>query len=417
MVIVKGKYNKAKVYTDVVEDEAIAQIQAMCDSKVFKGAKIRIMPDVHSGSGCTIGTTMTILDKVVPHMVGVDIGCGMEVVELAEKEIDFQALDEYIRAHIPSGMEHRKKRHAYSYQVPLEDLYCAAKVDIGKGYLSVGSLGGGNHFIEVDKDDEGRLYLVVHSGSRHLGLEVANYYQDAAKKYHTYGKGGVQGLIERMKAEGRTSEIQATVEALKKEAETPKEDEYEYLYLEGELFDAYLHDMQIMQTFADLNRRAMTDGILRGLNLTEVSRFTTVHNYIDVKRKILRKGAVSARKGERLLIPINMRDGSLICIGKGKMSWNYSAPHGAGRLMSRTKAKKTLTMEEFTREMAGIYSTSVCENTLDESPMAYKKLEDIVDNVGPTVDIERRVYPVYNFKASDDPKDKWKKRKAKKQSD
>ena len=413
MMIIKGKYNKAKVYTDVIENDAIAQVKAMCDSEVFKGAKIRIMPDVHSGSGCTIGTTMTILDKVVPEMVGVDIGCGMEVVELAEKEIDFQALDEYIRAHIPSGMESREARHAYSYQVPLEELYCVKKVDIQKGYLSIGSLGGGNHFIEVDKDEDGRLYLVVHSGSRHLGVEVANYYQKQAKTYHAYGKGGVQGLIERMKAEGRETEIQATVEALKKAMDEPKDDPFSCMYLEGELFEAYLHDMHIMQTFADLNRRAMTDGILRGLNLTEVSRFTTVHNYIDVKRKILRKGAVSARKGERLLIPINMRDGSLICIGKGKTSWNYSAPHGAGRLMSRTKAKKTLTMEEFEREMQGIYSTSVCENTLDESPMAYKKLEDIVDNVAPTVDIERRIYPVYNFKSSDDPKDKWRSRKKK----
>lgn len=409
-MIVKGKYNEAYVYTDVVEEEAIQQVKAMCDSEVFAGAKIRIMPDVHAGAGCTIGTTMTILDKVVPNMVGVDIGCGMEVVKIKEKELDFAALDEYIYKHIPSGMNHRAKRHSYSYEINLEELACASKVNYQIGYYSIGSLGGGNHFIEVDKDEEGNLYLVVHSGSRHLGLEVADYYTKAAKYYHAADKHTLKQLIDGLKAAGREHEIQVEIEKAHA-AYKASDDDFSTEYLERELFEAYVHDMRIMQRFADLNRRAMTDGILRGLNLTEVERFTTVHNYIDTENMILRKGAVSAKAGERLLIPINMRDGSLICIGKGNEEWNSSAPHGAGRLMSRTKAKATLSMDEFRAQMQGVYSTSVTPDTLDESPMAYKSAEDIVNNIFPTATIERRIYPVYNFKASEASNDYWKKKK------
>ena len=414
-MVIKGKYNKAWVYASVIEGEAVAQVQAMCDSEVFEGQKIRIMPDAHAGSGCTIGTTMTVKDKVVPNMVGVDIGCGMEVVELAEKEIDFAKLDAFIRENIPSGMAHRETRHPYTEQICLEDLLCASRVKLDAGYLALGSLGGGNHFIEVDKDDEGNLYLVVHSGSRHLGLEVAGYYQDAAKKYHANGGISRKDLIETLKAQGREQEIE---EALRKGQETfaavselRGADAFKMQYLEGELFEWYIHDMKIMQHFASLNRKAMTDLILSGLGLTEKSRFTTIHNYIDMEHMILRKGAVSAQKGERLLIPINMRDGSLICIGKGNEAWNCSAPHGAGRLMSRTKARSTLSMEEFRTQMEGIFSTSVTADTIDESPMAYKKMEDIVENIKPTVKIEKRIVPVYNFKASDDGKLKKGKRK------
>ena len=410
-MVIKGKYNKARVCTDVIDEGAIAQIKALCDSKYFEGQKICIMPDVHAGNGCTIGTTMTIGDKVVPQMVGVDIGCGMEVVELQEREIDFKKLDEFIHTHIPAGMSIREKAHAYTKEVCLEDLLCAKRVGLYKGYLSLGTLGGGNHFIEVDKDEEGKLYLVVHSGSRHIGGEVAEYYQNEAQKYHSFGGCSEQEFIEKLKAEGREKEIEGELKARKAETEKLTDDPFEGLYLEGKLFDAYIHDMRIMQHFADLNRRAITDDILSALGLHEVDRFTTVHNYIDMEYMILRKGAVSAQKGEKLLIPLNMRDGSLICIGKGNASWNCSAPHGAGRLLGRKKAKATLDIEEFRAQMEGIYSTTVSENTLDESPMAYKRLEDIVDNVKPTVKIVKRILPVYNFKSDEDPSDRWKKKK------
>lgn len=409
-MVIKGKYNKARVCTDVIEGEAVQQIKALCDSKTFAGQKICIMPDVHAGSGCTIGTTMTISDKVVPQMVGVDIGCGMEVVELQERELDFKKLDEFIHAHIPSGMEIRKTPHAYAEKVCLEELVCQKRVGIEKGYLSIGTLGGGNHFIEVDKDEEGKLYLVVHSGSRHLGLEVAEYYQKAAEKYHRFGGCSEQEFIQKLKEDGREKEIEKELKRRKAQS-AQTDDPFGHLFIEGELFDGYIHDMRIMQRFADLNRRAMTDSILEGLGLHEVGRFTTVHNYIDLENMILRKGAVSAQKGEKLLIPLNMRDGSLICIGKGNYSWNYSAPHGAGRLMSRTKAKATLDMDEFRSQMEGIYSTTVTENTLDESPMAYKRLEDIVERIKPTVKIVKRILPVYNFKSDEEPRDRWRKRK------
>lgn len=409
-MVIKGKYNKARVCTDVIDEGAVEQIKQLCNSKIFAGQKICIMPDVHAGNGCTIGTTMTIGDKVVPQMVGVDIGCGMEVVQLAEKEIDFKQLDEFIHKHIPAGMSIRGEAHAYAQQLRLEELLCLKKVGVCKGYLSLGTLGGGNHFIEVDKDEEGNLYLVVHSGSRHIGGEVATYYQNEAKKYHSFGGYSEQEFIEKLKAEGREKEIEKELKLRKAEQEKETEDPFEGLYLEGKLFDAYIHDMRIMQHFADLNRHAIIDDIMSALGLHAVDRFTTVHNYIDMEHMILRKGAVSAQKGEKLLIPLNMRDGSLICIGKGNASWNCSAPHGAGRLLGRKKAKATLDMAEFRAQMEGIYSTTISENTLDESPMAYKRLEDIVDNVTPTVKIVKRIVPVYNFKSDEDP-EPWKKKK------
>lgn len=398
-MIIQGKYNTAKIFTEVIESGAIEQIQAACDFAAFKGLKIRIMPDVHAGAGCTIGTTMTIRNKIVPNMVGVDIGCGMEVVQLEQKELDLQKLDEFIHANIPSGMNSRKSPHPLRSQIDLDGLRCREHVNIGLAHKSIGTLGGGNHFIEVDTDEAENKYLVVHSGSRHLGLEVAEYYQkEAYRQLCGNSAGQIKAAIAKLKAEGKNNKIQSTIEKLKaKQIDVPPE----MAYVSGQLFDDYIHDMKIIQQFAVLNRKAMVDEIIKGLNLTAVDCFTTIHNYIDTDEMVLRKGAVSAKKGEKLLIPINMRDGSLICIGKGNKDWNQSAPHGAGRLMSRGKAFATLTMEEFKEQMQGIYSTSVTPQTLDESPMAYKKLEDIIDNITPTVKIIKRITPVYNFKASE----------------
>lgn len=400
MKIIKGKYNEAKIFTDVVDDRAEEQIRSMCDSAIFAKSKIRIMPDVHGGAGCTIGTTMTIEDKVVPNMVGVDIGCGMELVRIDKTTVDFGELDRLIYERIPSGFEVRETRHPFTEQIDLNELCCAKYVKIERAYKSLGSLGGGNHFIEVDKDDEDNLYIVIHSGSRHLGTEVANFYQQEGYRVLCgNSREQIAALVERLKAEGRMKEIQSSIEQAKNnKCDIPQE----FAYVEGALFDDYIHDMKIVQRFAILNRQAMMDEILNGLDLSVEEQFTTVHNYIDTEKMILRKGAVSAQKGEKLLIPINMRDGSLICIGKGNEDWNQSAPHGAGRLMSRGKAFATLTMEEFQKEMCGIFSTSINENTLDESPMAYKKMEDIVNNIEPTVQIVKRILPVYNFKASDE---------------
>lgn len=310
-----------------------------------------------------------------------------------------QKLDKLIRQEIPSGFGIRSTPHRFIQEVDLSELCCAKHVQIGKAELSIGTLGGGNHFIEADKDEDGNIYIVIHSGSRHLGLEIANYYQEAGyKALTTYSKAETQEIIERLKAEGREKEISSQLKKLKKECKVPKP----LAYVEGELLEQYLHDMAIAQEFARLNRKAMMDVIMKGMKLHAEETFTTIHNYIDVENGILRKGAVSAQAGEKLLIPINMRDGSLICIGKGNEDWNYSAPHGAGRLMSRSEAKERFTVSEFKHEMEGIYSTSVSRSTLDESPMAYKGMQDIVDNIGPTAEIMSIIKPIYNFKAGED---------------
>lgn len=397
---VKGKYTKAKIFTDVIEESALRQVRKMCDYSPFRWSKIRIMPDVHAGAGCTIGTTMTIWDKVVPNMVGVDIGCGMAVAQLKEREIDFAALDAFIRKNIPAGMTSRETPHAYAEKIDLSKLHCAKSVNLELAKRSVGTLGGGNHFIEADRDEDGTLYLVVHSGSRHLGVEVAGYYQkQAVRQMNKKEDERMKKQIEKLKRQKNGEELgkAITVALAMREQIDP-----DRAYVSGELFWEYLDDMELVQEFADYNRQAIIDTIVRGMGLTVTDTFTTVHNYIDTEDMILRKGAVSARKGERLLIPINMRDGSLICVGKGKRDWNYSAPHGAGRAMSRGRAFATLSMEEFERQMQGIYTTSVCPETLDESPMAYKTLEDITKNIAPTVRIVKRILPVYNFKASED---------------
>ena len=398
-MLIKGLYNEAKVFTDVIDDGAISQIQAMCDSQIFEGLKLRIMPDVHAGAGCTIGTTMTVKNKIIPNMVGVDIGCGMECALLEEKDIDLAKLDALIYERIPSGINVRASRHPLAKQIDLNQLKCARFISKERAYQSIGTLGGGNHFIEVDVDEYGNKYLVVHSGSRHLGVEVAEYYQsEAYKRLCGNSSSQIQAIISLLKAEGKQKEIQSTIDMMMQQTSVvPKE----FAYVEGNLFDDYIHDMKLVQYFAVLNRKAMVDELLDGMGLHVVEQFTTIHNYIDTDAMILRKGAVSARKDEKLLIPINMRDGSLICLGKGNDDWNQSAPHGAGRLLSRGKARATLTLEEFQKEMEGIYSTSINHSTIDESPMAYKKLEDIVDNVAPTVDILTQIKPIYNFKASE----------------
>ena len=400
MIEIKGQFNTALCYTPALEPTAAAQIRTVCDQEAFAGCKIRIMPDVHAGKGCTIGTTMTIRDKIVPGMVGVDIGCGMETVCLAEKEIDFAALDALIRKEIPCGQNIRREEHPLNGEINLYQLRCAPYVSIERAKRSIGTLGGGNHFIEVDRGENEDLYLVVHSGSRHLGTQVCKYYQDQGR-FALWGgaRHQIDELIAEYRAAGRWQEIQSAIEELRREH--PINIPRDLAYVEGKLFDDYIHDMRLTQHFAVLNRKAMTDVILRGMGLTKVEEFTTIHNYIDTEKMILRKGSVSAEAGEKLLIPINMRDGSLICIGKGNEEWNCSAPHGAGRIMSRKQAFDQLSMDEYAAEMEGIWSSCVVRDTLDESPMAYKPLNEIVSEIGPTAEIVERIRPVYNFKAAE----------------
>lgn len=400
---ITGEYNEALVFTDVLEGAALEQIKLLCDQEFTAGSKIRIMPDVHAGAGCTIGTTMTITDKVVPNLVGVDIGCGMETVRIENKHLEWEKFDKLIYSKIPSGCNIREKAHKYNDDIDLSELRCLKEgnINVDRAVKSLGTLGGGNHFIEADKDEEDRIYVVIHSGSRHLGLEVAQFYQD--KAYKSLNKNtpeDIEALIKRYKSEGREKEIQAAAEALKKQVITnvPRT----LSYAEGSLFEDYIHDMKIVQEFAMLNRKAMMDEIIRGMKLKIAEEFTTIHNYIDTDAMILRKGAVSAREGEKLLIPINMRDGSLICKGKGNPEWNYSAPHGAGRLMSRADAKKSFTVSEFKKVMKGIYTTSVNSDTLDECPMAYKDMEDILLQISETADVLNIIKPVYNYKAGKD---------------
>ncbi len=402
MTEITGAYNRALCYTDKLDGLAAEQIKAVCDTEIFAGSKIRIMPDVHAGKGCTIGTTMTITDKVVPAMVGVDIGCGMETVRLAEHDIDFAALDELIRGSIPCGREIRDTLHPLNNETDLFKLRCAPHVRCERALRSLGTLGGGNHFIEVDRGEYDELYLVIHSGSRHIGYETAGYYQDEG--FHVLCGNAhfqIDEVIRQMKEAGNLKDIQRTVNEMKSRTDTPTHIPRDHAYVEGALFDDYIHDMRLIQQFAVLNRKAMADVIISGLGLTPVDEFTTIHNYIDTDAMILRKGAVSAKAGERLLIPINMRDGSLICTGRGNVEWNSSAPHGAGRLMSRREAFASLTMEEYAREMAGIYTTCVVPDTLDESPMAYKSMDEIAAQIGPTANIIERIRPMYNFKASE----------------
>lgn len=400
MIELNGKYASCKVYTEVIDQSAISQLIMLLNQPMAQGQKIRIMPDVHAGAGCTIGTTMTITDKVVPNLVGVDIGCGMETIKLKEKHIELQKLDKLIYEKVPSGFNVRNTAHKYNTMIDLTELYCYDQINHDRAVLSLGSLGGGNHFIEANKGEDGSIYIVIHSGSRHLGVETASYYQqEAYKRLNGSSKKDIEALIAILKSEGKEKQIQSEIQKLKntKHTDIPKE----LAYCEEDLFEQYIHDMKIVQRFAMLNRKAMMDEIVKGMGIHVVEQFTTIHNYIDTENMILRKGAVSAQKGEKLLIPINMRDGSLICTGKGNPDWNCSAPHGAGRLMSRAAAKESFTVSEFKKQMDGIYTTSVGSSTLDECPMAYKNMEDIVNNIQDTVEINEIIKPIYNFKAGE----------------
>ena len=389
-----------KIFTDSPEDEAVKQIYELAKQEAFKDSKIRIMPDVHSGKGCVIGFTADLGDKIIPDIVGVDIGCGMLTIELGNKDIDLKGLDDIINEHIPAGQGIRESV-AYDF-AELKELCCYDRLrNKDKLPLAIGSLGGGNHFIEVDKDDNNNKYLIIHTGSRNLGKQVAEIYQRKAIDYHKKNKIGNQiaDAIKKLKGEGKFAEINEAISEIKQNFVAIPD---KFAYLEGKDADDYLHDMEICQKFANANREKIGDIILSkafGMKLNETPHFHTIHNYIDLSDNITRKGAISAKKGERVLIPINMADGCIIGIGKGNADWNCSAPHGAGRILSRTKAKESIKLDDFKAIMTDIYSTSVCENTLDESPFAYKKADDILKWIGDTVEIVNIIKPIYNFKA------------------
>lgn len=398
MIELRGKYNSCKVFTDLIEESAIAQLTLLMNQEFCKDSQIRIMPDVHAGAGCTIGTTMTIHDKIVPNLVGVDIGCSVTCIQLEETEFDPEKLNNIIRQYVPSGHDiHDNENRTYT---DIENLKCKNHVDISRAYRSIGTLGCGNHYLEVDKDENGHLYLCIHSGSRHLGLEVANYYQNLAyNNCNNASKDDIKQLIAEYKTAGRQREIEQALITWKntKRTSIPKD----LCYLTDSDMDDYIHDMRIMNGFAKANHAKMADIIISNMGWHVTEQFTTTHNYVDTEHMILRKGSVSARKGEKLIIPMNMRDGSLICIGKGNDDWNQSAPHGAGRLMSRSQARANVDMDEYKESMKDIWSTSVCEATIDESPMAYKPMASIIENVKDTIDIVKIIKPVYNFKASE----------------
>ena len=399
MIEIKGKLNTAICYAKVVEDEAIEQIRRMCDYEFTENSKIRIMPDVHAGKGCTIGTTMTVTDKAVPNIVGVDIGCGMYTVNIGKGDIDFEKLDEAAH-YVPSGTNVWEGRQE---KFDLEALRCYRSLkDTKRLERSLGTLGGGNHFIEVDRASDGTNYLVIHTGSRNLGKQVAELYQQLAidlnKGKETYFQQRDE-IIRIYKEQGKRKEIQNALKQIawsEKESTMPED----LCFLYGQYFDDYMHDIEICQQFAKRNREKIAEILINRAGLTAGDAFHTIHNYIDTDEMILRKGAIAAHKGEKVLIPINMRDGSVLAVGKGNPDWNYSAPHGAGRIMSRTKARSELDIEEYKKSMEGIYTTSVNNSTLDEAPMAYKSLDDIIDVINDSVDIIEVLKPVYNFKAN-----------------
>lgn len=374
MIEIQGKYNTAKVFTQNIGQEAVGQILNVLNRKEWKDSTIRIMPDTHAGKGCTIGTTMTLTDIIVPNLVGVDIGCGMTVAQLNQKTLDFNKLDSIIRNHVPVGTHIRKYNHEYVKLSKLKKLKCIDHVNLERAKKSIGTLGGGNHFIEVNQDKDDNLYLVVHSGSRHIGNQVAKYYQDIAIKNLSNNENYANRNI----------------------TKTDKD----LAFLTGENFDNYFYDMNIIQKYASLNRKAIISVILKHLEINDTKdTFETIHNYIDANDMLLRKGAISAKKDEKVIIPINMRDGSIIAVGKGNEDWNQSAPHGAGRLMSRSKAKESIDINVYKNSMTNVWTTSVRESTLDEAPMAYKPIEEIIENTKDTIDIIAIIKPLYNFKA------------------
>lgn len=400
MLDIVGKTNIAKVFTENIENEAIEQIKTLLEQDTFSGCKIRIMPDVHAGKGCVIGFTSQIKNKVIPNLVGVDLGCGMLVVKIEEKDIDFEKLDNTIKQFIPNGQNvHAVRLHKFP---ELQKLECYRMLkDIKRIERGLGTLGGGNHFIEVGQDEFNNNYLIIHSGSRNLGKQVAEYYQNLAFKLNQDFEVLIDErnkIIESYKQQGRKSEIQKALADLNRDfrLNTPTIPK-DLCFLESKLMTMYLNDVQICQKYASLNRFYIAESILSNMNFTEVERFETIHNYIE--NKIIRKGAVSAKKGEKLLIPINMRDGSIVAIGKGNEDWNCSAPHGAGRIMSRNKAREVLNMEDFQESMKSVFTTSVVEETIDEAPMAYKPIDEIIENIKDTVDVVTILKPVYNFKS------------------
>lgn len=402
VIEIVGKKNTAICYAKVVEEKATEQIRRMCDYDFTEGCKIRIMPDVHAGMGCTIGTTMTIKDKVVPNVVGVDIGCGMYTVKLGHGQLDLPKIDEAAH-YVPSGMNiWDRKRQDFD----LKRIKCFDRLKgISRIEKSLGTLGGGNHFIEVDQDEDGMNYLVIHSGSRNLGKQVAEYYQQLAIDLNIgigdY-KNAREKLIDDYKKSGRDAEISHALKELeKRHTERVTSIPEDLCYVHGESLENYLHDIEICQEYARISRELMAEAILDFTGIKGMDGFHTIHNYIDTDEMILRKGAIAAHKGEMVLIPLNMRDGSILAVGRGNPEWNYSAPHGAGRIMSRKQAMRSISMDEFRDVMKGIYTTSVSEDTLDEAPMAYKSWNDILDVINESVDVLKHLRPIYNFKASD----------------
>lgn len=379
-----------KIFAKTIEPEAIEQILQL--ASLFPDEKIRVMPDCHVGSGCTIGTTMSISNKICPNTVGVDIGCNMFVVKLSDREIDLEKLDDFINEYIPSGFDTHNNQIVY---FPLRDLRCFSSINADRAKLSIGTLGGGNHFIEIDSDDKGALYLVVHSGSRNLGANVCKHYQGLAYIKEKRDKPSVRELVFNLKKQGREREISSEIKKIQEHK--PKR---ESACLVGDYVKDYLHDMNIVQQYAKRNTETIASLIVEGLGLSVLDSFHSTHNYIDIDNMILRKGACSAKKGERLIIPLNMRDGSLICEGKGNADWNFSAPHGAGRIMSRGEAKKTIKLDDYKESMKGIFSSCVNKKTLDEAPMAYKLADEIIEAIKPTAEIITRIKPIYNFKSN-----------------
>lgn len=401
-----------KIFTTNIEQEAVNQINELLKQEPFKNCKVRIMPDVHAGKGCVIGFTADLGEKVIPNIVGVDIGCGMLCVELGNIELDFKDLDRVINEYIPAGRNIRKQKLLNFDKI--NELYCLRELKETKKFnRAIGTLGGGNHFIEIDADNKGNKYLVIHTGSRNLGKQVADYYQNLAielcsGKEEMYKK--KEEIIKKYKEQGRKSEIQQALKELEKEYKNNKPNlPKELCYLEGKHREMYLHDMKICQEYASLNRLQIAKQIIINYyKLTYIpemyppimqNSFETIHNYISFEDNIVRKGAIRANKNEKVLIPINMRDGSIIAVGKGNQDWNCSAPHGAGRIMSRTKAKERFKLEEFKQSMKDVYSTSVVEETIDESPMVYKSMQEIIENTKDTIEIQKTIRPIYNFKA------------------
>lgn len=408
MFTIKGKYCEMKIYATTVEDEAISQLYNFANNPVTENCSVAIMPDVHSGKGITIGFTQKInkeKPRVNPNMVGVDIGCGMLVLKIsaeAGKQLfnkpGLEKFDKIMHTKVPSGMDHRKTLHKFAKDfTEIKDLI--ADADYDKELFAMGSLGGGNHFVEIDKDEEGNYYIVIHSGSRHLGIAVAKYWENKAVEYHKNNSKLKNDLINKLKREGRERDIQAELAKIPTVVVSK-----ELSYLENEGVEGYLHDMKICQEFARLNREAMLDVLIEEMGIKKrhiLGKFCTIHNYIDIENGILRKGAISLQEGEEAIIPINMQFGSLIVKGKGNPDWNFSGPHGAGRLMSRSKAKETLKMEDFKASMKDIYTTSVCVSTIDEAPMAYKPADEILENIKENAEVISIIKPIYNFKAAE----------------